>query len=329
MNAGQPTVAVIVPMYNSADTVDATIASVTQQSYPALDIIVVDDGCTDGSVAIIEDWARRDRRIRILQQPNGGVATARNTGAAATDAAYLAFVDADDLWAPDKIALQMEALAQQADGETLVYCWFVQIDAEGRAFSPGDHTGLDGDVFRLLCRSNFVGNGSSLLMPRAIFDHVGGFDPSLRAQDAQGCEDLLFLLKVAERYPFALVPRYLVGYRLTPNNMSSNTMRMLRSFEIVTAPYLQSHPEMAPEILAHSKDFLIWLIRRALIAGKFGEATRLLRRLAALDASMVSATLPTLLIETARARALPQWAKSLSRYARRRPRRPFYQELSW
>src|ERR1700752_2239659 len=104
------TVGVVVPMFNAERTIRATLTSVCRQSHQALDIVVVDDGSTDRSASIVASYARQDRRIRLIRQSNAGVAHARNSGAASTDAAFLAFVDADDLWAPSKIALQMRAL---------------------------------------------------------------------------------------------------------------------------------------------------------------------------------------------------------------------------
>src|ERR687887_1637608 len=103
-------VGIIVPMYNAERTIGAALESVCRQTYPALDIVVVDDGSTDASAAIVAAYARSDQRIRLVQQENSGVAAARNLGATSTVADFLAFIDADDVWAPPKIALQLQAL---------------------------------------------------------------------------------------------------------------------------------------------------------------------------------------------------------------------------
>src|SRR4029079_18011212 len=105
------------------------------QTYRQLDIIVVDDGSTDASAAIVEAYAHSDTRVRLLRQPNLGVAAARNFGAACTESEFLAFIDADDLWAPPKIALQLQALQRAGPAAGLAYCWFAQIDDEGRVIS--------------------------------------------------------------------------------------------------------------------------------------------------------------------------------------------------
>ena len=115
MLEGSVSVGVIVPMFNAERTIEATLESVCGQTHRALDIVVIDDGSTDASPSIVAAHADRDPRIRLVQQPNLGVAAARNLGAASTDAEFLAFIDADDLWAPSKIALQLQrATARRA-----------------------------------------------------------------------------------------------------------------------------------------------------------------------------------------------------------------------
>jgi glycosyltransferase involved in cell wall biosynthesis len=106
----------VVPMFNAEKTIGATLASIRRQTYQALDIVVLDDGSTDGSASIVTAYAEKDQRIRLLRQPNGGVATARNLGAAATGAEFLSFIDADDLWAPSKIALRMDFHRRTMEG---------------------------------------------------------------------------------------------------------------------------------------------------------------------------------------------------------------------
>ena len=104
---------------------------------------------------------------------NAGVAAARNCGALQTTADYLAFVDADDLWAPDKIALQMELVAGREPA--LVYCWFSHINEHSHVYPiKYRYPQIVGDVRKSLARENFVGNGSSMLVPREIFRSPGG-----------------------------------------------------------------------------------------------------------------------------------------------------------
>jgi glycosyltransferase involved in cell wall biosynthesis len=327
-----PVVGVVVPMYNASATIEETLASVCAQTYAELDIVVIDDGSRDGCGEIVERWAARDRRIRLVRQENGGVAAARNHGAVATDAPYLAFVDSDDLWAPDKVALQMAAIMNHGGEPALAYCLFMLIDKYGRAFTippePALRPSIEGEVLRQLCRANFVGNGSSMLMPREIFDFVGGFDSSLRANKAQGCEDHLFLLHAAERYPFRVVTRYLVGYRVTPENMSGDAMQMLRSFEMVRDRFIQRQPAYAAEWTAHRNDVLMWLTYRSLAAGKLRAATRLIYLLRVQDSGALK-TWPEMLRVYVASHLVPQWVKTVLHKLHPAGNRPRYEDLSW
>jgi glycosyltransferase involved in cell wall biosynthesis len=259
----EDTVGVVVPMHNAERTIAATIDSIGRQTYANLDIVVVDDGSTDGSVALLDEKIRQDRRVRLVRQENAGVAAARNAGAAATKAAYLAFIDADDLWAPTKIAAQLEALRQGGPGVGLAYCWYASIDQRDRVVSFGPQPLVEGDAMKSLCAANWIGNGSSLLMRRTAFEKAGGYDPTLRARGAQGAEDLLMCLRVAEHAGFAVVPRYLVGYRATPGNMSSDSLQMFRSTELVLDEYRRKYPDHADGIALHLQASRHWFAYRA------------------------------------------------------------------
>ena len=128
--SGDATVGVVVPLYNSKTTINETLASIVNQTYRNLDILVVDDGSSDNGPRIVEQWSARDHRVRLIRQTNAGVAAARNIGAAAATGEYLAFCDADDLWAPRKIELQLNALAASAGRSEYVYCWYAMMNAE-------------------------------------------------------------------------------------------------------------------------------------------------------------------------------------------------------
>ena len=323
------TVGVIVPMYNAERTVGATLESVCGQTHRALDIIVVDDGSTDRSAAIAEDHARRDPRVRVLRQENSGVALARNLGAASTDAQFLAFVDADDLWAPSKIAQQLGVMQEAGPPAGLAYCWFAQIDDEGRVYSLHNRPVAEGLVLQRMCGNNFIGNGSSMMLRRAAFDAAGGFDPSLRARNAQGCEDMLMALRVAEQFEFRVVPQYLVGYRMTNTNMSSDVRQMQRSCEIVLAEFREKHPEFRDDLDAQQVNMLHGFIVRALIDGRVLAAGELMLRLVTLKPRMAGSRLPGMLNTYCRARLVPQWAKAEWRRVRGVPPRSPYGEMTW
>jgi glycosyltransferase involved in cell wall biosynthesis len=288
VSAEEDLVGVVVPMHNAERTIAATLDSICRQTHQKLDIIVVDDGSTDGSVAIVDDRIRHDRRVRLIRQVNAGVAAARNAGAAGTPAVFLAFVDADDLWAPTKIEYQLKAIHRGGPDVGLAYCWFASIDQGDRVVSFGPQPLHEGDTMAALCESNWIGNGSSLLLRRAAFEKAGGYDLALRAQGAEGAEDLLICFRIAEHFTFAVVPRYLVGYRATPNSLSTDVMLRFRSTELVIEEYRAKLPRHADKLDHHLQAARQWYAYRAGAGGLYADALTLL--IGALRHRPVSAT---------------------------------------
>nr|WP_246525077.1 glycosyltransferase family 2 protein [Sphingobium phenoxybenzoativorans] len=250
--SGEPTaapaagelVSVIIPAYNAERSIHETLLSVRSQTHADLEIIVVDDGSADTTADIVDDHMAEDSRILLLRQSNAGVASARNRGIAAARGRYFAPIDADDLWAPDKIKRQLEAANAAKHRVGLVYSWFMTIDSEDRVLEYVHKVNTEGNMLRRLCEDNFVGNGSSPLILRSAALAVGGYDPSLRRQGAEGSEDYKLYLQIAEAYPFALVRDYLTGYRIHAAGMSQNIQQMNRSRAIVTEELARRQPDL-------------------------------------------------------------------------------------
>src|SRR5260370_27486918 len=183
-------VTVIIPAFNAARTIDETLRSVRSQTHRRLEILVVDDGSVDATAQIVRSHAAEDRRIRLIQQPNAGVAAARTRAIAEATSDYVAPIDADDLWQPDKIEKQLTRLHRDGETVALVYTWSAVIDENSRivAAVPGPtHTGnVVGEIFG----GNFPGNGSTVLMRKAAVIEAGGDHPRFRAPSAQTGEDL-------------------------------------------------------------------------------------------------------------------------------------------
>lgn len=170
------------------------------------------------------------------------MASARNAGIKASSAEFVAFIDADDLWHPTKIAKQMAVLTANGSDMALVYTPFRRIDMSGMVLGSSRNHRVDGWVVNRHFYVNFVGNGSSILVRKHVLEEIGGYSSTLLEANAQGCEDLLLQLRIALHYRFGTVPEYLVGYRLSPNNMSSNQERMLRSGLIALTMVLAECP---------------------------------------------------------------------------------------
>jgi glycosyltransferase involved in cell wall biosynthesis len=175
-------VSVVIPAHNAEDTIDETLRSVRSQTHHALEIIVVDDGSRDQTASIARRHCEIDLRVRLIDQANAGVAAARNTGWQAARSHLIAFVDADDLWAPTKIEQQLAALRRADDKVGLVYCWYSVIDSEGSVAGEPYRPCWRGDVLERSFLGNFVGNGSTALVRRQALIDANGFDSRLRGR---------------------------------------------------------------------------------------------------------------------------------------------------
>ena len=290
-----PLVSVIVPAYNAALTIDETLRSVRTQTYSDLDIIVVNDGSTDGTLAIVERHTRKDGRVRVVSQANAGVAAARNLGIGLARGELIAPIDADDLWSPHKIAQQVDAFMRSSTDVTLVYTPHAVIDEKGQIVAYGHRPSTDVLDLRAMCRRNMVGNGSAAMMRKADVVALGGYDSSLRARRAQGCEDYKLYLSLAAKGPIVAVPEFLTGYRYTSTNMSSDVLQMERSHDIVFDELLAKHPELAAEIRFGRRRSRRWLIGRAVRSLNWHAGWALFRRMLLRDvagAAVVAADLP-------------------------------------
>lgn len=225
-----PLVSVIIPAYNAEAYLPATLESVFAQTYSQLEVIVVDDGSTDGTRDIVVAYQSRYPRLRLISKKNGGVASARNAGLETAAGAYVAFLDADDVWHPEKIAAQMDALRPGGkERYVAAFSLHLRIDEDGRV--TGKSRAWPFEEFSLPAHLVLkpVGNGSSLIVRRDVAAAAGGFDEDYAARGIGGCEDLDFELRVAAQYPIACVRYYHVGYRVYEGNMSSNRPRMARA----------------------------------------------------------------------------------------------------
>src|SRR5579862_475861 len=196
----QTTVDVIIPAYNAQEFILQAIHSVKSQSYPAR-IIVVDDGSTDETARLVNDRFATDPAVRYIYKDNGGLSSARNRGFAESSAEFVAFLDADDLWVPNKLADQLEVFRRTGDPKLgVVYCDFENIDSTGFRLLDKARFQLDrsvrGEVFtQLLCGNYVAGSGSAVLIKRACFQSAGVFD-----EEFPTCEDWDMWLRLARYY---------------------------------------------------------------------------------------------------------------------------------
>jgi len=275
-------VTVVVPAYNSEATLHETLSSARAQTHANIEIIVVDDGSLDATAAIVRQHADEDSRVRLVQQENGGVARARNRGISEARGDLIAPLDADDLWAPEKLQRQLEVLHERGDKVALVYTLFAAIDERADIIYQQTGNGYEGNVVAHLCSGNFIGNASSALIRRSAILEAGGYEPGLRDERAQGCEDLLLYFRIAERHEFGAVPECLTGYRESATSMSCDAEQMYRSFGIVEHEIASRHPNFAPQLRSSRINLAKWLYHRARLANNHSGATRMLRQIAVL-----------------------------------------------
>ena len=226
-------VSVIVPAYNAEGTVRETLKSALAQTYENIEVIVVDDGSTDGTGNIIRDVASSDSRVRIIEQANAGVAAARNAGIWQSAGDFVAPLDADDLWHPSCIEKLMAVLLSSDSSMAAVYANYRSIEEDSLVIGSQPILKFEGNIFGHLLCLNFISSGSSLLMRKKAVLAVGGYESWLRGAGAEGCEDSLIQLRIAAKYSFGCVPEYLIGYRRRPSNMSSDPVRIFDSAQRV------------------------------------------------------------------------------------------------
>jgi glycosyltransferase involved in cell wall biosynthesis len=232
-------ISVVIPAYNHARYLAQAIASALGQTRPAAEVIVVDDGSTDDTPRVLEPF--RDA-VRTVRQPNRGVSAARNAGAALAQGDLFAFLDADDVWLPGKLAAQAECFA--AAPETgLVHCAVEEIDAEGRVVRTRTD-GMDGRVAEemlLFRRAVILGGGSGAVVTRARFEEVGGFDESLATS-----ADWDLHHRIARRAPVGFVPQVLLRYRVHGANMHGDVARTAREMLQAYGKAFAQDPALRP-----------------------------------------------------------------------------------
>jgi glycosyltransferase involved in cell wall biosynthesis len=263
-----PRVSVVIPAYNAEAFVAQTLHSALSQTYPNLEILVVDDGSRDRTVEQVECLARGDARIKLLRQENSGVAAARNRAIQHSTGDYIAPLDADDLWLPEKIEKQVDALEIAGPRASLAYTWCLSIDEDGNLLGGGPHWDLEGEVYQALVLRNFIGNASVPLFRKTHLEEAGGYRPEFHRRNAGGCEDWDLSLRLAERGEFRVVKEYLTCYRSHTRSMSFNHASMGRSYHCVLEDVQRRHPEIPRHVFRWSQSiFYLYLANKSNLCG--------------------------------------------------------------
>lgn len=220
----EPRVSVIIPAYNAAWCVRRAVDSVLAQRYRDFELIVVDDGSQDDTAAILAGYGDA---IQVLTKPNGGLSSARNAGIRAAAGTYVAFLDADDWWHPDKLARQVDHMAQRPE---CVFCstrTSVQTP-EGDPLPDWRCAGGDRSTLAAIFKANahVAGSGSAVMARRTAFAQAGGFDESLRS-----LEDIDMWMRLAAIGEYGCIDEPLTTIVKRADSMSGN-LDVMRSSAI-------------------------------------------------------------------------------------------------
>lgn len=286
--APSPRVSVVIPAYNVAGYLPVALDSLLAQNLNRFEALIVDDGSTDDTAAVARSYGERDRRIRLLQKPNGGLSSARNHGMAAARADYIALLDADDAYHPDKLKNHVQKLDQAPD-VAVVYSASRIMGEDGKLiFMSMSGKPLHRDwLFSLLCK-NCIGHGSNAVFRRSLLEQVGNFDETLRS-----CEDLDFWLRIAARSTsqgqgqFFREPRALAYYRVRPSGLSFNLPQMECTYRRVLETALARSPQRAAPFMDSAFAYMYrYLARLALTAHDQPQAEAYLQQAWESDASI-------------------------------------------
>ncbi len=210
-----PTLSVIIPLYNKEREIGDTLRSVLAQTLQPTEIVVVDDGSTDGSAAIVREIAAHAPLVRLVEQPNAGECAARNRAIAESTGDYIALLDADDQWRPG--FLQEIATLIQEFPDCGLYCTaFDIVSHEGEFPAPCPAgRGIVENFFRDSAH-RFIAIPSASCIPRRVFDDVGGFPDGMKMGG-----DLYMWIKIARRYRVCFSPERLCRYSRVASNRSA------------------------------------------------------------------------------------------------------------
>jgi glycosyltransferase involved in cell wall biosynthesis len=247
-----PHVTVVIPAFNAETHIGATLSSIANQTFSDFEVIVVDDGSTDGTITEAERYADR-MSLRVISQRNAGPSAARNKGVRAARGRYCAFLDADDLMLPRRLAVQAESLDAQPD-LGLVHSDLMTFDSSGtihttrRVFSNP----CSGMILDRLLLDNFI-TTSTVMAPKHRLIEAGLFDEKLRLS-----EDFDLWLRIAERWAIGYIEEPLVRYRRRHGSLSDDKLVTgMAALEVVEhfwrshENYAASNPRIRRKSIAH------------------------------------------------------------------------------
>jgi glycosyltransferase involved in cell wall biosynthesis len=307
-----PLVSVVIPVYNGAKYLGAAIESVLAQSYQPIEIIIIDDGSTDDSLEVIRTFGSR---VYVISQPNAGVGRARNVGIGRARGEFVAFLDQDDWWMPEKVQKQVRLLTDNPQAGLAHTGVKHYDDVTGTFVGPLNPAlrpeQITGNCYEKLLLGNAIYN-SSVMVRKKLLDQVGGFDLGISGNTVQ---DYDLWIRLSRESPFAYLSEELLVFRLHPEQGTWNRRQMLnQELQLLERLAKQTQDRIPALLAAHQATLWCELGLAQLDAFDHREARRCLARSIAIRWSIRA----TMLYFAA---YLPQWGVDSVRRVRSKLRR--------
>jgi len=226
-----PKISVIIPTYNRANLLPRAIKSVLSQTFKDFELIIVDDGSNDNTKRIVEEFQKRDSRVKYIWQKNsGGAASPKNNGIKNTQGNYIAILDSDDEWLPEKLQKQLELFENSSNQKKgFVSCHALVINEKsGKKFEY--KTPRYKNVLKNILTQDYMGSGSGMLYKKSVFDNVGLFDENLKTG-----QDWEMRIRLAQKYDFDFVPEPLFKYYWYEENITRTVgnLKKVQDYEYI------------------------------------------------------------------------------------------------
>lgn len=251
-----PFVTIVIPAYNAVDFLSDTIQSVLNQSYENWELLVVNDGSTDGTSALVNTYCELDHRIHLITKGNGGVSTARNLGIKKSKGELIAFLDSDDLWLKDKLSVHVDYMRSHPQ-IGLSFARVELIESNGETTNKLTNNIEENLEPQTFFYTNPTITTSNIVVRKSVFDNLQGFDESIQYSEDI---DLLFRIAFQKKWIIQGIDQVLIQYRVHSSGLSSKLTKMEEGWVAL----MENAHRIAPQLVtkhysaAHAAHLQYW-----------------------------------------------------------------------